>query len=193
MSMHLKLIALSILAMVCHLGVHGANPAPTETFANQLELQTPGLSYLYWNAIKNESITFEIHFKNSSKWFLFGLNGAAYSDVIVAWVNTDSTGHFSDRKLYKNPATNEMTTSIDKEQNWRLIDAFVSEDYNVIKFTRPNKITQCNTQNTDDLDIVEGLNTLIFVGGNSPNLDDNSIPIASATTATAQANILNGN
>lgn len=170
--------------------VEGVNPEPTETFANTQVLQQPDSSYLYWTAVKNESVTFEIHFKNSSKWFMFGLVGGAYFDVIVTWINADGTGHFSDRKMFTDPTTNKMKISVDQEQNWRLINAFVKDDYTVVKFTRPIKIVQCNTLNTDDLDISELNNNVIFASGNTPNLDDDSISVSS--TASVQINFLNG-
>ena len=189
-----KLIALTLLTIIVK--VQCSEPSPTETFANRLVLKTDD-SFLYWQPVKNESVTFEIHYKNTSQWFLFGLaatGSGTYSDVIVTWINADGTGHFSDRKLFTSASTNQMTTTIDSEQNWRLLDAFVKDDYTVVKFTRPNKIVQCNSQNTDDLDIAEGNVNLVFVGGNSlPNLADSSIPIATTTTQSVTANLLTGN
>lgn len=189
--MYLKSTVVLALAVVCLLLTETicVNPPPTETFPNTLTLQAPDLSYLYWKA-DAQSVTFEIHFKNSSKWFLFGLNGNTFSDVIVVWMNVDGTGHFSDRKLFT--ANNQRTTTVDAVQNWRLIDAFVKDDYTVAKFRRPVRIVQCDPTNTDDLDINEGNNNVVFASGNSPNLADDSIPIASATLSNAQVNILNG-
>src|SRR5579883_2873056 len=110
--------------------VKAQNPQPTETFANSIVLQAPDLYYLYWNS-NAQNITFEVHVKNAS-WLLFGLQGPSYSDVVVAAMFADGTGHYSERTFI---STNNSLT-INPTLNWFLLDAFVSNNYTVIKFWR---------------------------------------------------------
>ena len=169
----------------------GANPQPPLSYTGTQTLQSPDSAILYWRS-DNQYITFELHVKNTTKWFMFGIVGFPFSDVIVSWINPDGTGHFTDRMLSIDPVSNKTTARLDSRQDWRLIDASVSSDYTVIKFIRPILIFQCDSSFLEDIDITVGVMNLIFAGGSSPNLEDNSVPIDSATTTYVQVNLLNG-
>lgn len=167
------------------------NPQPSQSYPNIVTLQQPDIAFLYWN-VSNNAVNFEIHVKNTSLWFLFGFQSVSlgYSDVIVAWVNPDGSGHFSERKLTTNSA-NQIVTTINPVQTWRLKDAYQKNDYYVVIFTRPVKL-QCDPTNTNVLDINTGANNLVFTSGNlnTVNLDDNSVTISSLTAS--QVDILQG-
>ena len=168
------LIAISIIA------VSGQNPNPTTTFSNNQILQSPDLYYLYWN-YNTQNITFEIHVKNAA-WALFGIKGSTYSDVIVAAMFADGTGHYSERTL-----NSDNTITTNPVLNWFLLDAFTSNNYTVFKFYRNLKL-QCNQASTPSLDITTGTNTLIFATGSTFNQNDSSIVVSNPTTA--QVNLL---
>ena len=150
--------------------INAQNPNPKETFPNQIILESPDLTYLYWKHDASD-ITFEIHYKNSSRWILFGLSTSSYSDVIVGWLNNDGTGHFSDRKI-----NNLNFLSRDSHQDWLIQDAYSQNDYQILKFKRSIKI--CDTSLNEDLDVQIGSqNKLIFSRGlladdNTGNLGD---------------------
>jgi hypothetical protein len=160
--------------------LNAQNPATTESFSNNLILQSPDLYYLYWN-YNTQNITFELHVKNAA-WLLFGVQGSSYSDVIVASMFADGTGHYSERSLSN--TGNTLTTN--PTLNWFLLDAFNSNNYTVLKFYRNIKL-QCD-QNVQSLDINTGLNTLVFATGTNFNTVDNSINLSSVNTR--QVNLL---
>ena len=67
--------------------LNAANPEPVEKYPYSDVLINDGY-YLYWKHTDLE-ITFEIHYKNTSKWILFGISSNSFSDVITGWVNDD--------------------------------------------------------------------------------------------------------
>jgi len=75
-------------------------PGPSEYFNEMIVIEQPDLLILYWKYDQTD-ITFEIHTRTVG-WIQFGLSHSGmlqYSDVIVAWLNEDGTGHFSDRYI----------------------------------------------------------------------------------------------
>ena len=124
---------------------------------NDINLVEPDLIHLYWNHNETD-ITFELVSKHKG-WISFGISpngGMSGSDVIVAWLNSDGTHHFTDRHI------NDTNVLIDKEQNWHLI-SMTSSDLNMhVKFTRKLKI--CDSTH-DDLDIDIGTPHLILAYG----------------------------
>jgi hypothetical protein len=138
--------------------INAQNPDPKENYSNQIVLESPDLIYLYWKHDTSE-ITFEIHYKNTTRWILFGLSTPSYSDVIVGWLNNDGTGHFSDRKI------NNLNILIrDSHQDWLIQDAYSKNDYQILTFKRRIKI--CDTSLYEDLDIQSGpQNKLIYLRG----------------------------
>lgn len=157
--------------------VYGQNPNPTEQFGLNAILQSPDLFHVYWKA-DNIQITIELHVKDA-KWLLFGISGTTFSDVIVAWMNSDSTGHFSNRIL-DNSNNNLQTSSY---LNAKLVDAFTQNNYTIIKFTRPLQLQCLNPANTFvNIDI--GKVNVVFAYGNSVNTDDDSIILTNLTTVS---------
>jgi hypothetical protein len=184
----IEIFSLFVLLALTLLGVKCQNPAPTQAYTNNMTLQSPDLYYLYWS-YNSQNITFEVHVKNSA-WLLFGLQGSTYSDVVVAAVFADGTGHYSERILNKN--TNDLTTLTGNPiVNWYLLDAFNSNNYTVLKFWRNIKVQQCGQQsaNIQSLDINTDLNTLVFASGSYFNTTDNSIMIGNSL-GSSQVNLL---
>ena len=155
------------------------NPNPTISSANNLTLQSPDNFFVYWDYNAN-NITFELHVKNAA-WILFGIKGASYSNVIVASVFPDATGHYSERTLFNN-----NSLSINRDLNWILLDAFNKNNYTVVKFSRNLKL-QCSRDNLG-IDINTGLNTLIFATGSYFNTTDKSISLSNLNST--QVNLL---
>ena len=154
---------LLVLTIICELQnqIKAQNPAPLNSYPNQITLQEPDLAYLYWSP-NNTDITFEIHYKNTSRWVLFGLSTATFfgnlSDVVVAWVNDDGTGYFADSNI-----NTQTVLRTDLIQNWYVTNAYTQNDYRVLTFTR--KIQLCNSNNVNkwNLDIQPGNNnTIVF-------------------------------
>ncbi|CAF1072063.1 unnamed protein product, partial [Brachionus calyciflorus] len=141
---------------------------PTEPYPLSRTLQQPDLFKLFWKYDSTE-ITFEIHYKNSSKWALFGLGGSNFSDVVVTWLNQDQIGHFSDRYLLPN-----KQLLLDSETNWMPLDAFTKEGFHVFKFKRFIKVS-CKSNSNEDLNIEPGTIQLVFATGNDlvPDVIDN--------------------
>lgn len=167
----MKKILLLILFLISSLQMAiTQNPNPKETYPNSITLQSPDLIYLYWKHDVSD-IVFEIHFKNTTRWILFGLSSSSYSDVIVGWINNDGTGHFSDRNI-----NNLNVLNRDLKQNWLIQDAYSKNDYQVLTFKR--SIRLCDTTLNEDLDIEQGSkNRIIFSYGqladdNTGNLGD---------------------
>jgi hypothetical protein len=160
-----KLKLLSILIVILFSGTKSSNPSPTEQYPYSGTLESPDLYYVYWKH-DDFNITFEIHYKNTSKWILFGIQSENHTDLIAGWVNDDGTGHFSDRKLSKQ---NELT--VDSNQDWTILDAFSKEDYKIMVFTR--KIKQfCGSHSKEDLDIQIGGNQVVYASGKQVDLND---------------------
>lgn len=130
----------------------------TESYSRNLTLvdDPPNRLVLFWKH-DNKTITFEIH-ALSVAWIAFGINNNSYSDVVVAWLNVDGTGHFSDRTL-----NSQNYLSVDQEQKWLPIDMFKTEDITVFKFSRSIKV---NCNKSQDLDITLGDNRVAYAYGN---------------------------
>ncbi|RNA32042.1 DBH-like monooxygenase 2 -like protein [Brachionus plicatilis] len=131
--------------------------APTENFTYNKTLIAPDLFTVFW---KHDSVevTFEIHFKNS-KWAMFGIAGTNFSDVVIAWLNDDRTGHFSDQRLMPN---NDLI--LDSEHNWMLVDAFQKDETKIFKFKRFINLS-CKSNSHEDLNIGTGLIKIVFSTG----------------------------
>lgn len=144
----------------------------TESYPNQLTLQSPDKFKLFWK-YDHENITFELHVKNAA-WFLFGIKGVLYSNVVLASMYTDGTGHFSERILTNN--NNSLT--INPNLKWLLLDAFqTTNNFTVIKFYRNIKLQCGQNPRIDSLDIQPGLNTLVFSTGDSFNDVEKTVKI----------------
>ena len=184
----LRLLSLLIFTISNFLISNSKNPEPKETYPNKIILESPDLYYLYWKH-DNVDITFEIHYKNTSKWIAFGIQSAenSYSDLIIGWINEDGTGHFSDRKL-----TNQNILTVDESQDWIIKDAFNSSDYKILIFTR--KIKQfCNSNNPDDLDIQTGSNMIVYALGKQVNNNNGSVLDFSTVKVNSSITLLNPN
>ena len=144
------------------------NPNPNENYSNKIELESSESYVLYWNHTQTD-IKFEIHYKNTSKWILFGVQSEEYSDVIVGWVNDDGTGHFSDRKL-----NNQNTLSIDEKQDWIIDDAFSKNNYRVLIFSRKIK-QECGSNSSEDIDLQTGLNKIVYASGKKVDNNEGEI------------------
>ena len=148
--------------------IKAQNPSPKESYPNQYILQQPDLYYLYWKH-DNLNATFEIHYKNTTSWVLFGLSSNNFNDVIVGWVNNDGTGHFSDRKL-----TMDGSLTIDNSQDWYILDAYAKNNYKILTFTR--LIKMCDSKNLDDIDILpNSTNRIVYASGDQANNNDGTI------------------
>lgn len=180
--MKIGLVLIALFALAANNLSRAQNPTPTIAFSNNQTLQSPDLFYLYWN-YDTQDITFELHVKTTG-WVLFGIKGASYSNVIVATIFQDETGHYSERTLFNNG-----TLFIHPTVNWFLSDIFVQNNYTVVKFYRKIKLV-CNQSNDDLLgvNVNAGLNTLVFATGNNFNTSDDSISISSLNSA--QVNLL---
>jgi hypothetical protein len=166
--------------------VYCVNPEPVDSYTNRAILEQPDLYYLYWKH-DNVDITFEIHYKNTRKWVLFGFQSNDYSDLIAGWVNDDGTGHFSDRKL-----SNQNVLSFDSNQDWTILDAFNKDDYKILIFSR--KIKQlCNTNSPEDLDIQNGVTRIAYASGLSANQNDGTISDFTSIKTNSSISILNTN
>ena len=133
--------------------------AQNPSYPNQITLQEPDLALLYWTQ-NDTDITFEINYKMTSRWILFGLNNAKtnQSDVVVAWVNDDGTGYFADGNL-----NSQNVLSVDSTQNWFVSDAYTKNNFRVLTFSR--KVRICDPTN-QDLDILTGNgNSIVFAQG----------------------------
>lgn len=151
--------------------------APTQTYSNTLTL-SPTYT-LYWT-YNSQNITFEIHVQNS-KCVLFGIQGPTYSDVIIAAIFNDTTGHFSERTLTNNKL------SINPNPKWTLLNSSTTSlNYSLFTFYRSIKV-QCPT--SQSLDINPGTTTLVFSSGTYFNQSDNSVSLAQLNTT--QMNLLN--
>jgi hypothetical protein len=178
------LILLSLFCIIEE--INCINPEPVDTYTNRAILEQPDLYYLYWKH-DTVDITFEIHYRNTLKWILFGIKSDDYSDLIAGWVNDDGTGHFSDRKL-----SNQNVLTVDSNQDWTLLDAFNKNDYKVLIFSR--KIKQiCGSDNKEDLDIQIGVTIIAFASGISANQNDGTISDFSSIKTDSSLSLLNTN
>ena len=184
--MLIKKLTTSLLIIFAYLfgDINCQNPAPVDTYPNKVDLE-PSESYvLYWKHDETD-IKFEIHYKNTSKWILFGIQSDTYSDLVAGWVNDDGTGHFSDRKL-----TNQNVLSIDDNQDWIINDAFSKNNYRILIFSRKIKQT-CNLNSLDDLDIQVGANKIVYASGNQVDNNDGKIIDFSSVKVNTEISLLN--
>lgn len=140
-------------------------PNPTSNYANKLILKEPDIYILYWNYTDSD-ILFEVHVKTKG-WISFGLspNGDMFnSDIIITWINSNGTVHFTDRNI-----KSTRNRNIDKEQNWFSLLTINKDNYIISKFTRKIKI--CDTNN-EDIDIESGTPFVIFAWGESFSNND---------------------
>jgi hypothetical protein len=158
------IFAFIIVLIIKSCSVITQNPEPTDNYPIKITLQLPDLIYLYCK-YENSEITFELHYKNTTKWVLFGITGSNYSDVIYGWLNKDGTGHFADSKL-----TNQSILTVDSNQDWLLKEAYFQNNYNILKFKR--KIMICDSTLFEDLDIQIGSNRIVYAYGQL--VDDNN-------------------
>ena len=136
-----------------------ALPNPTQAYSNSKILVEPDQYILYWNYTDSD-ILFEIHVK-ATGWASFGLspNGNMLnSDVIVTWVNSDGSVHFTDRNI----KTQKQLPTVDTVQNWFSLLTILKDGYTIAKFTRKIKI--CDTKN-EDMDIESGTPFVIYAWG----------------------------
>ena len=148
---------------------YGLNLGPTEYFDEMFVIDENDKFILYWKH-NHTDIIFEVHTK-SFGWLQFGLSHSGllqYSDVIVAWLNTDNTGHFSDRHII------EKTPLVDKIQNWQPILFERKNGFNILKFTRKLIICDHMPQEEIDIDILPNNNYLVYAYGNSFKLNENN-------------------
>ena len=184
--MLIKKLTTSLLIIFAYLfgDINCQNPAPVDTYPNKVDLE-PSESYvLYWKHDETD-IKFEIHYKNTSKWILFGIQSDTHSDLVAGWVNDDGTGHFSDRKL-----TNQNVLSIDDNQDWIINDAFSKNNYRILIFSRKIKQT-CNLNSLDDLDIQVGANKIVYASGNQVDNNDGKIIDFSSVKVNTEISLLN--
>jgi hypothetical protein len=153
---------LTLLAFIFCL-VKTQNPEPNDNYLIKITLQSPDLIYLY-SKYENSEITFELHYKNTTKWVLFGIRGSNYSDIVYGWLNDDGTGHFADSKL-----SDQNILTVDSHQDWLIKDAYSQNNYNILKFKR--KIMICDSTLFEDLDIQTGTNRIVYAYGQL--VDDN--------------------
>jgi hypothetical protein len=156
-----------LLLLIAHTLCYATALDPTENYQNNITLllDKPNELILFWSHTST-SITFELHVKRS-RWVAFGIKNYYLSDIVLAWLNPlNGTGHFSERTL-----TNLREFYTDDKQNYKLIDAFsVANDYTIFKFERQIRIHcgGCNSSSyEDDLDIVTGLNNVVYWHGNA--------------------------
>ena len=148
-----------------------ARPESSEIYPYSMVLQDndpPNEVILYWKHT-NETISFELHVRNS-QWIAFGVKNENISDLIVTWLNIDKTGHFSDRTL-----TSRDEFFVDKKQDWRPLDVFKIKDYTIFKFSRSIKI-ECENH-TEDLDLINGVNKVVFAYGNLIDYENETIKV----------------
>jgi hypothetical protein len=140
--------------------INAEKPEPTQSYTNQILLESPDILYLYWSHDKYE-ITFELHLKYPNfKWLAFGVSNNYINDIIITSLNLDETGHFSDRKILF-----DESFSIDPIQNWYPLDAFTNTKFSVFKFKRNIKLSCDKKCFADDLDIENGLNKVVYTVG----------------------------
>jgi hypothetical protein len=148
---------------------HGLNLGPTEYFDEMFLIDENDKFILYWKHNQTD-IIFEVHMKTFG-WLEFGLSHSGllqYSDVIVAWLNSDGTGHFSDRHII------EKMPLVDKIQNWHPILFERKNGFTILKFTRKLIICDHMPQEEIDIDILPNNNFLIYAYGNSFKTNENN-------------------
>jgi hypothetical protein len=177
---------LALALFVCSVSAQGSNPAPTQTFPNTLVLQGPDAFVMYWS-YNGTAITFEFHVKNSA-WFLFGIQGATFSDVIVAALYSDTTGYYAENALWPN-----NTLTLNTNLGWFLQSAQsvtnAGANYTIVKVIRNIKLQCGQSAPYYGLDIAMGTNTLVFATGTTINFLTNAFTLGTVSTQTT--NLLN--
>lgn len=166
-------------------------PTPTEKYSNQMILKDPDLFILYWNYNEND-ITLETHAKTNG-WSAIGLSptgGMHGSDVVVSWINSNGSYHFTDRHI------EDKQVLVDKTQNWFPLSVSSKDGYLITKFTRKIKI--CDTTN-EDIDIPPGTPFVIFaysdkfsngeITYHDSNRGTRTIPLISSLNTIANINM----
>ena len=151
---------LTILTCLALFRLYQTAPAPTENYVNSLELQ-PGAYILYWNFTSTD-ILMEVHVKTTG-WIGFGLSpngGMDGADVIIAWIDKNGKGVFTDRHI------RGRDVMIDTVQNWMPLLVTSRDGFVVAKFTRKIKI--CD-KSGEDMDIPDGTPFVIYAYGKSFN------------------------
>ena len=131
----------------------------TSPFDNVAILK-PDVFIMHW-AYNETEITFEIHAKEAG-WISFGLSldgSVSDSDIIIAWINQDGTGHFSDCHYESQPYPIQ-----DKIQNWVLLQASLVNNTTVLKFSRKLIVCDSNELNIN----VSKSNFITYSIGNLP-------------------------
>ena len=181
--MEQNLVTFLILILISSI-IKCQNPNPVDSYPNRFDLEPSESFVLYWKHDQTD-IKFEIHYKNSSKWILFGIQTDNYSDLVAGWVNDDGTGHFSDRKL-----TNQNVLSTDDKQDWLIEDAFSKNNYRILIFSR--KIKQpCGAASSDDLDLQTGVNRIVYAFGNQVDNNEGKLLDFSSVKVNTQITLLN--
>ena len=122
---------------------------------------------IYWN-YTDKDITFKAVVKTSGG-IGFGLSpngGMKYSDLVVAYFNSDGSTNFSDRHV---EGTNSRPIK-DQIQNWRLLQMSQENGFISVIFTRKLKIPCSNLTSEVNIDIV-GTQYAIFAWGSLKNDD----------------------
>lgn len=148
-------------------------PVPTEIYSNLKILIEPDVYIFHWNYTKVD-LTGEIHVKTNG-WVAFGLTpngGMDGSDVFVSWLDTNGKANFTDRYI------RQRSVLIDKQQDWELISASISDEYTIVKFRRD--IQTCDT-NDEDLVIEEGTPRVLYAFGLSSPLAGRDISYHGST------------
>ena len=183
----MSVLAVAMSCVLLSTLVQCQNPEPIDKYANTLTLEDdPAPAYLYWNHGKTD-ITFEVHYSNVSRWFMFGLYSPdlGYSDTVVGWLNADGTGHFSNRKL----SASQSVLTLDEEQKWIVLDTYAANNFYVFKFTRHIKL--CDTTG-NYLDVLEGAkNTLVFSTGEQADDIEGTVDFNKVYFRTDNATLLN--
>lgn len=180
-----------LLSLLILFGTAFATPVPTEPYSNELVLKEPDIYYLFWT-YNDTDILMETHVKTTG-WAAFGISptgGMDNSDVVVSWLKTDGTYHFTDRHI------RGRKVIVDQTQNWFPISVFQKDGYLVTKFSR--KIRICDESN-EDLDIPTGTPKTIFafgtilidddIGYHGMNRGIKSVPLISSLNNVAKFNL----
>lgn len=124
-------------------------------------LSAPDQYVIHWN-YTDKDIIFKAVVKTTG-WIGFGLSpngGMKYSDLIVAYFNSDGSSNFTDRHT---EGSNSRPIK-DQIQNWRPLHMSQENGFMTVIFTRKLKIP-CNNASTEvNIDIV-GTQYVIFASG----------------------------
>jgi hypothetical protein len=156
------LLALMLLSVS---SLNAQKPDPLQNYPNKLQLGPTTDSYvLYW-VHDSTHITFEIHVYNT-KWVLFGFKNMATTqpDTVLAWLNDDSTGYFA------NVITTSPNYTVNPDQNWIPLNAYVSNEYTVLQVVRPIKLKCSQFDSNNNADLVSGMLHVVYGAGKTVDL-----------------------